>query len=189
VFVLSRVAATFNTYATYGDATSLFQRLKTVRVVEVSDISSELKIIQNEKEIRSAPQPTAAHVSDDDLDFTIYVSKEKKAKLISVLPKNLEKWLRQDRYPWHTFEVVSSLTSIIASDISVLDEILEDQGIIELSFQNQDLDDTKKSSEGKSECASSLKIAVRLPEEEQTQSLVLRGRESAAEVADKDASV
>ncbi|PNP78161.1 hypothetical protein FNYG_08478 [Fusarium nygamai] len=127
---ITRVADTFNTFATYGDATRLFQRLKTIRVVEVCDIFSEMEIVQDDKAIRSAPQPTTAYVSDEDLDFTIYVSKNKKETLFSVLPRILEAWLRQDRYHWHTFEVISSLTSIIASDISVLDKILEDQGIV-----------------------------------------------------------
>ncbi|KAF5569362.1 hypothetical protein FPHYL_2177 [Fusarium phyllophilum] len=127
---ITRVADTFNTFATYGDATRLFQRLKTIRVVEVCNIFSEMEIVQDDKAIRSAPQPTTTYVSDDDLDFTIYVLKDEKEKLFSALPRILEDWLRQDKYPWHTFEVISSLTSIIASDISVLDEILEDQGII-----------------------------------------------------------
>ncbi|QGI68189.1 hypothetical protein CEK27_012160 [Fusarium fujikuroi] len=127
---ITRVADTFNIFATYGDPTCLFQRLKTIRVVEVCGIFSEMEIVQDDKAIRSAPQPTTAFVSDDDLDFTIYVSKDEMEKLFSFLPRILGDWLRQDRYPCHTFEVISSLTSIIASDISVLDEILEDQGIV-----------------------------------------------------------
>lgn len=132
----------------YDDAVSLYRRLETVRVVEVSSISSELEIAQDQKAIRSTPQSVTAHISDDDLNFTIYVAKDKKMKIFSDLPRILEEWLRRDRDRWHTFEVISSLTSIIASDISVLDEILEDQGIIELPFENDDVDDTKMDWEG-----------------------------------------
>lgn len=138
----------------YDDAVSLYRRLETVRVVEVSNISSELEIAQDQKAIRSTPQSVTAHISDDDLNFTIYVAKDKKMKIFSDLPRILEEWLRRDRDRWHTFEVISSLTSIIASDISVLDEILEDQGIIELPFDNDDVDDTKMDWEGRSECVS-----------------------------------
>ncbi|KAH7178293.1 hypothetical protein DER46DRAFT_621964 [Fusarium sp. MPI-SDFR-AT-0072] len=137
---ITRVAATFNVFATYDHATSLYQRLKTIRIIEVSNISSELEIFQDQTVIRSAPQPTTAHISDDDLNFTIYMSKDKKTNIFSVLPRILKDWLKHDTFPLRTFEVVSSLASIMASDISVLDEILEDQGIIELTFENNDAD-------------------------------------------------
>jgi hypothetical protein len=94
--VLFRNAATFRIFATYGNATSLYQRLKTLRVVEVSNISSELEITQDQKTIRSKPQSVTAHISDDEPNFTIYVAKDKKKKIFSVLPRILEEWLRQD---------------------------------------------------------------------------------------------
>ncbi|KAH7253783.1 uncharacterized protein BKA55DRAFT_737541 [Fusarium redolens] len=185
---ITRVASTFGTYGPCGDAAMLFQRLKTLRVVEFSSMSSTLEMTQDEEIVRSTPKPTIAHVSDYNINFTIYVPKDKKAQqlcLFSVLPRILEKWLRQDVYTRHTSEVVSALTSIIASDVSVLDEILEDQGIIELPFERHDLDDTQISSIGKS----TRKIVVKLPGEDERKTLVLRERESASEVANRDASV
>ncbi|KAL5602193.1 hypothetical protein FOBRF1_009726 [Fusarium oxysporum] len=157
---ITRVAATFNTFATYGDATSLFQRLKTIRLVRLN-----WKFSKMGKQF------------------------DKKEKLFSVLPRILEEWLRHDRYPWHTFEVVSSLTSIIASDISVLDEILEDQGIIELNPENNDANGTKKASEGRSECVSAQEVVMRPSEEDQGEPLVLRGSEFALQVANQDTSM
>jgi hypothetical protein len=82
----------------------------------------------------------------------------------------------------HILEVINSLTSIIASDISVLDEILEDQGIIELPFENNDTRGSKMASEGASECLSVREVVGKPSEEDQGESLVLRGRESASEV-------
>ncbi|KAF5625626.1 hypothetical protein F52700_8991 [Fusarium sp. NRRL 52700] len=179
---ITRVAATFDILAIYDDAAWLYQRLKALRIVQVPGISSELEITQDQKVVRSMPQSVTAHISDDDFDFTIYVARDKRKKIFSVLPRILEEWLRQDRGHQHTFEVISSLTSIIASDCSVLDEILQDQGIIELPFENNDAGSTKISSEGASEC-SSVQEAVGKPSEgDQGESLVLRGRESASEV-------
>ncbi|RKK76347.1 hypothetical protein BFJ69_g6997 [Fusarium oxysporum] len=157
---IARVASTFDTYGTYSDAATLFHRLKTLRVVEVSKMSSALEMVQDEQIIRSTPKPTVAHISNNTTDFTIYVPNDKKAQqrcLFSALPRVLEKWLRQDNYSRHTSEVLSSLTSVIASDISVLDEILEDQGIIELPFERHDIDDTRIPS------WSTRKIVVKLP--------------------------
>ncbi|KAK7596885.1 hypothetical protein V3481_003491 [Fusarium oxysporum f. sp. vasinfectum] len=157
---IARVASTFDTYGTYSDAATLFHRLKTLRVVEVSKMFSALEMVQDEQIIRSTPKPTVAHISNNTTDFTIYVPNDKKAQqrcLFSALPRVLEKWLRQDNYSRHTSEVLSSLTSIIASDISVLDEILEDQGIIELPFERHDIDDTRIPS------WSTRKIVVKLP--------------------------
>ncbi|KAF5968163.1 hypothetical protein FBULB1_10869 [Fusarium bulbicola] len=183
---ITRIAATFEVFATYDDAASLYERLKALRVIEVSNISCALEITQGQKAIRSTPQSVTAYISDDDLNFTIYVAKDKKKKIFSDLPRILEEWLRKDRDRCHTFEVISSLTSIVASDISVLDEILEDQGIIELPFENDDTSGTKMASEGASECLSVQEVVGKPSEEDQGESLVLRGRESASEVADQD---
>ncbi|KAG5750588.1 hypothetical protein H9Q70_006768 [Fusarium xylarioides] len=163
---IARVAATFDIFATYDDATSLYERLETLRVVEISNISAELEITQDQKAFRSTPQSVTAHISDNEPSFTIYVAKDKKRKIFSVLPRILEEWLRQDRERWHTYEVISSLTSIIASGLSVLDEILEDQGIIELPFGGNDVDDTKMDSEGRTECVSVQEVVLRPLEED-----------------------
>ncbi|KAF5722958.1 hypothetical protein FMUND_2315 [Fusarium mundagurra] len=183
---ITRVAATFDIFATYDDAASLYERLKTLRVIEVSNISAELEITQDQKALRSRPQSVTAHISDDQPNFTIYVAKDKKKKIFSVLPRILEEWLRQDSEGWHTFEVISSLTSIIASDMSVLDEILEDEGIIELPFENYDTDGANMASEGTSECVSVKEVAKRPSEEDRGELLVLRGCVSASEDAAKD---
>ncbi|KAF5532469.1 hypothetical protein FMEXI_12426 [Fusarium mexicanum] len=143
---ITRIAATFEVFAKYDDAASLYERLKALRVVEVSHISCALEITQDQKAIRSTPQSVTTHISDDDLNFTVYVAKDKKKKMFSDLPRILEEWLRKDRDRCHTFEVISSLTSIVASDISVVDEILEDQGIIELIFESNDTSGTKMAS-------------------------------------------
>ncbi|KAF5582149.1 hypothetical protein FPANT_8638 [Fusarium pseudoanthophilum] len=185
---ITRIAATFRIFATYGNAASLYQRLKTLRVVEVSNISSGLEITQDQKAIWATPQSVTAHISDDEPNFTIYVVKDKKKKIFSVLPRMLEEWLRQDRDRRHTFEVISSLTSIIASDISDLDEILDDQGIIELPFENNDTSGSKKASEGASKCLSVREVVGKPSEDDQAESLVLRGRESASEVEAQDKS-
>ncbi|KAF4495856.1 hypothetical protein FAGAP_7989 [Fusarium agapanthi] len=183
---ITRIAATFEVFAKYDDAASLYERLKALRVIEVSNIPCALEITQDQKAIQSTPQPVTAHISDDDLNFTIYVAKDKKKKIFSDLPRILEEWLRKDRDSGHTFEVISSLTSIFASDISALDEILEDQGIIQLPFENNDKSGAKMASEGASECPPVQEVVGKPSEEDQGESLVLRGRGFASEVAAQD---
>ncbi|KAI7764661.1 hypothetical protein LZL87_003866 [Fusarium oxysporum] len=131
-------------YGSCDDALSLYQRLRTVQIVEVIYIFMKLEIVQDGQIIQSDLRYSAlAHIHDCDDQLIIYVtadSKDQQQCFFSVLPRKLQEWLTENpcRSPnGAPFEVVNALTSIFASDVSVLDGILEDQGIVEVPFENQ----------------------------------------------------
>ncbi|KAG7407400.1 hypothetical protein Forpe1208_v013480 [Fusarium oxysporum f. sp. rapae] len=168
---IARVGATFNSYGSCDDALSLYQRLRTVQIVEVIYIFMKLEIVQDGQIIQSDLRYSAlAHIHDCDDQLIIYVtadSKDQQQCFFSVLPRKLQEWLTENpcRSPnGAPFEVVNALTSIFASDVSVLDGILEDQGIVEVPFENQGVVQRK------------YKIRVRLPKVDQreTRTLVIR---------------
>ncbi|EWY80902.1 hypothetical protein FOYG_15198 [Fusarium oxysporum NRRL 32931] len=156
---IARVGATFNSYGSCNDALSLYQRLRTVQIVEVAFIFMKLEIVQNGQKIQSERTYHAlAHISDCDDGLIIYVAtdgNDQQLCFFSVLPRKLQEWLMENprkRPNGASFEVVNALTSIFASDASVLDGILEDQGIVRVPFENQGAVRRKS------------KIRVRLPE-------------------------
>ncbi|KAF4439394.1 hypothetical protein FACUT_4149 [Fusarium acutatum] len=149
-------------YGSCDDALSLYQRLRTVQIVEVHYIFIKLEIVQDGQIIQSDTTYRArAHISDCDDGLIIYVStdgNDQQLCFFSVLPRKLQEWLMENphRNPnGAPFEVVNALTSIFASDVSVLDGILEDQGIVQVPFENQGAGRRKT------------KIRVRLPEVDQ----------------------
>ncbi|KAJ4248443.1 hypothetical protein NW762_012780 [Fusarium torreyae] len=172
---IARVGATFNSYGSCDDALSLYQRLRTVRIVEVTYIFMKLEVVQDGRTIRSDLTHRAlAHISDSDDGLIIYVRRDDNDQQLcffSVLPRKLQEWLMQDPDSspnGASFEVTNALTSILASDVSVLDGILEDQGIVEVPFENQGAVQRRT------------RIKVRLPEVDQREpqsprTLVMRG--------------
>ncbi|KAI1061179.1 hypothetical protein LB506_011572 [Fusarium annulatum] len=155
-------------YGSCGDALSLYHRLRTVQIVEVIYIFMKLEILQDGQVIQSDLRYNAlAHIHDCDDQLIIYVTKGGKdlqQSFFSVLPKKLQEWLTDNphRSPDSApFEVVNALTSIFASDVSVLDGILEDQGIVQVPFENQAAVERK------------YKIRVRLPEVDQREARTL----------------
>ncbi|RBA12729.1 hypothetical protein FPRO05_04179 [Fusarium proliferatum] len=165
---IARVGATFSSYGSCGDALSLYHRLRTVQIVEVIYIFMKLEILQDGQVIQSDLRYNAlAHIHDCDDQLIIYVTKGGKdlqQSFFSVLPKKLQEWLTDNphRSPDSApFEVVNALTSIFASDVSVLDGILEDQGIVQVPFENQAAVERK------------YKIRVRLPEVDQREARTL----------------
>ncbi|PNP59707.1 hypothetical protein FNYG_14838 [Fusarium nygamai] len=159
---IARVGATFNSYGSCDDALSLYQRLRTVQIVEVVYIFMKLEIVQDGQVVRSNMTYQAkAHISDCDDGLIIYVKtggNDQQLCLFSVLPRKLQEWLMENPHRnsnGSPFEVINALTSIFASDVSVLDGILEDQGIVQVPFENQGAVHWRR------------KIRVRLPEVDQ----------------------
>ncbi|KAJ4011027.1 hypothetical protein NW766_007659 [Fusarium irregulare] len=129
--------------------TECYEALRTMDVREVDEISSVLKMNQNGHPAESRVATASEHISEIGGKLTIYVAKEPKAQDISfgsVLPRKLASWLMMNpntnRLGSVEAEMVSALTSIFASDKSVLDEILDDQGIIQIPFDNDDEDES-----------------------------------------------
>ncbi|KAM0408598.1 hypothetical protein ACHAPD_012074 [Fusarium lateritium] len=102
-----------------------------------------------------ASQKALVSISPDcDDNLTIYVdyndNNSKQLCFFSVLPRKLQQWLTQDEshvYMDASFEITNALTLIFASDAANMDEILEDQGISQVSFENQDIIESKLNGE------------------------------------------
>ncbi|KAI5460375.1 hypothetical protein BGZ63DRAFT_387163 [Mariannaea sp. PMI_226] len=143
-YYIARVAATFNS-PRFENPGQLYDQLRTMTVMEVDGISSVLEMSQSRQKFQVQVATANEHIDDTLENLTIYVPKDRRAQELcfgSVLPRKFAAWLM--RHPishiQETVEVdaVNALTSIFACEQSVLDDILEDQGIIQVSFENED---------------------------------------------------
>ncbi|KAH6986493.1 hypothetical protein BKA56DRAFT_670643 [Ilyonectria sp. MPI-CAGE-AT-0026] len=142
-YFIARVAATFDSPRFKYGPGELYEQLRTMTVMEINGISSVLEIPGQKVQVKVAT--ASEHIEDASGRLTVYVPKDRRAQELcfgSVLPRKLAAWLM--RHPTShidgTVEVnaVNALTSIFACDQSVLDDILDDQGIIQVSFENKD---------------------------------------------------
>lgn len=114
-------------------------------VMEVDGLSSVLKIFQNRQPFEVSMATANEHIDDSTGKLMIYVPKERRAQELcfgSVLPRKLAAWLMR---PVKSLidgpveiDAVNALTAIFASERSVLDDILDDQGVLQVSFENKD---------------------------------------------------
>ncbi|KAF5266386.1 hypothetical protein FOXYS1_2775 [Fusarium oxysporum] len=140
-----RVAATFNSPRFRHNPLECYEVLRTMDVREVDEISSVLKMSQNGQLFESKVATASEHIAEPGGKLTVYVPREPKAQEIcfgSVLPRKLAAWLM--RHPNTNIDgnvevdAIFALTSIFASNKLVLGEILDDQGIIQIPFDNED---------------------------------------------------
>ncbi|WXC42498.1 hypothetical protein QX201_002273 [Fusarium graminearum] len=116
-----------------------------MKIVEVDRISSVLKIFQNKQPFEVHVATANEHIDDSTGGLTIYVPKDRRAQELcfgSVLPRKLGAWLmRRSKSlidgPIET-EAVKALTAIFATERFVLDDVLDDQGILQVSFEDED---------------------------------------------------
>ncbi|KAF4468849.1 ATPase-like ATP-binding domain [Fusarium albosuccineum] len=131
------------------DPSQVYAQLRTMAVMEIDGISSVLEIFQNRQRFQVTMAAANEHIDDETTDrLVIYVPKERKAQELcfgSVLPRKLAAWLMRrptsDNERAIEADIVNALTSIFACDRSVLDDVLDDQGIIQVPFENEDESD------------------------------------------------
>lgn len=148
------VASTFNSPRFEDDPLGLYEQLRTMRVVEVERISSVLRIFQNKQPFKVPVATANEHIEDSTGELTIYVPKERRAQELcfgSVLPRKFAAWLmRTSKSPTDgTIEtdIVKVLTAVFASERFVLDDVLDDQGILTVPFDNMDEEDNSDEAE------------------------------------------
>ncbi|KAF5665414.1 hypothetical protein FCIRC_10567 [Fusarium circinatum] len=132
----------------------LYAQLRTMRVVEVEKISSVLRIFQNKQSFEIPVATANEHIEDSTGNLTIYVPKERRAQELcfgSVLPRKFAAWLMRSQkspgdVPVET-DIVKILTAVFASERFVLDDVLDDQGILTVSFDNEDEEDNNDEAE------------------------------------------
>ncbi|KAG5790348.1 hypothetical protein H9Q69_010597 [Fusarium xylarioides] len=142
---LSRVAATFRSPRFQHAEPHLYNQLRAIKVLEVEGISSVLKVSQNGRQYEATLSTASEHIDELAGNLTIYVPRNRRAQEIcfgSVLPRKFAAWIMRNP---HTnidgnveVDVINALTSIFASGRAVLDEILDDQGMIQLQFEDPD---------------------------------------------------
>lgn len=118
-----------------------------MKVLEVKGIYSVLKLSQNGRQYEATLSTASEHIDEPAGNLTIYVPRDRRAQELcfgSVLPRKFATWLMRNP---HTnidgnveVDIINALTSIFASDRAVLGEILDDQGMIELQFEDPDED-------------------------------------------------
>ncbi|CZR37438.1 uncharacterized protein FPRO_02302 [Fusarium proliferatum ET1] len=151
---IARVASTFNSPRFEDDPLGLYEQLRTMRVVEVERISSVLKIFQNKQSFEIPVATANEHIEDSTGELTIYVPKERRAQELcfgSVLPRKFAAWLMHTSKsstngPIET-DIVKVLTAVFASERFVLDDVLDDQGILTVPFDNRDEEDNSDEAE------------------------------------------
>ncbi|KAL5608429.1 hypothetical protein FOBRF1_008926 [Fusarium oxysporum] len=151
---IARVAATFNSPRFEDNPFGLYEQLRTMRVVEVERISSVLRIFQNRQSFEIPVATANEHIDDSTGRLMIYVPRERRAQELcfgSVLPRKLAAWLMHSSKsltdgPIET-DIVKILTAIFASERFVLDDVLDDQGILTVSFDNEDEEDNSDEAE------------------------------------------
>jgi hypothetical protein len=120
-------------------------------VKEVDKITSILEVNQGGHSY-TATLPTAREHIADSTDVIIFVPRHRRAQEIcfgSVLPRKFAAWLM--RHPDTNMDgnveadMVTALTSIFASDRCGLDDILDDQGIIQVAFDDEEDDEDEES--------------------------------------------
>ncbi|KAF4494384.1 ATPase-like, ATP-binding domain [Fusarium agapanthi] len=132
----------------------VYEQLRTMRVVEVERISSVLKIFQNKQSFEIPVATANEHIEDSTGILTIYVPKERRAQELcfgSVLPRKFAAWLmRSPKSPADgpvETDIVKILTAVFAIERFVLDDVLDDQGILTVSFDNRDEEDNSDEAE------------------------------------------
>ncbi|KAM5345808.1 hypothetical protein ACJ41O_011669 [Fusarium nematophilum] len=154
-YYIARVAATFNSPRFEDDPRKVYEQLRTMAVMEIDGISSVLEMFQNRQRFQVEVATANEHIDDTSERLTIYVPEERKAQELcfgSVLPRKLAAWLMRrptsDNEGAIEADAVNALTSIFACDRSVLDDILDDQGIIQVPFGNEDESDGDDDEDG-----------------------------------------
>lgn len=115
-----------------------------MKIAKVDNMSIDLLLCQDDEVFTSrSSQKTIAYISEHIDSMAIYVTYDDSNEqlcLFSILPRKLQQWLMQDLRSrcFNSFEVTNAFTSIFASDVDILDDILDDQGIARLPFENLD---------------------------------------------------
>ncbi|KAG5656743.1 hypothetical protein KAF25_010296, partial [Fusarium avenaceum] len=136
------IAATYNSSRYLHNESAFYEQLRIMRTFESDRISSTLKVRQESNLIHSeALLGTAyAHIAENGEGLTVYVPKDSKAQEIcylSKLPKAFAQWLMPSFYDEE--ELTKVLTLVFASDKTILNDVLDDQGIVKLSFEDKDV--------------------------------------------------
>lgn len=112
-------------------------------VKEVDEITSTLQINQSDHSHTATLSTAREHIDDSaENAVIIFVPRDRRAQEIcfgSVLPRKFASWLMRHPISGNVdADLVTALTSVFASDRCGVDEILDDQGIIQVEFEDDE---------------------------------------------------
>lgn len=120
-----------------------------MKVIEANGISSILKVSQDGRSFEVEESTASEHISETSSDLTVYVPKKKGPQEVcfaTVLPRKLAEWIMRNPITLIGInveaEMVNTLTSVFICPRSVLDVVLDHQGIINVPLSNEDMDYT-----------------------------------------------
>lgn len=140
-----RIAATYNINRYLYNKSAFYDQLRNMRIIESDQILSNLEVRQDPDFIQAEALlgTSCAHITDNGRVLTVYVPKNAKAQKVcylSGLPKAFTEWLGPSFNVRE--EVAKILTLVFVSDKAILNDVLDDQGIVKLSFEDKDAIET-----------------------------------------------
>ncbi|CAJ0547168.1 Ff.00g017950.m01.CDS01 [Fusarium sp. VM40] len=130
-----RIGAAFGSPRFLKDKPGFCKQLSNLQIIEIEGITSVERITQNGQELQTPTREAYCHFVESPQRLVIYVPKETKAREIcfrTFLPRKLAGWLMHpdgQRKGDVDFEMVNALTSILAGDGTLIDDILSSLSI------------------------------------------------------------
>ncbi|KAL6898616.1 hypothetical protein GGI43DRAFT_408166 [Trichoderma evansii] len=146
-----RIAATYSSPRFLANPSEFYQLLRTMNTMETTCISSTLTVSQNNEKFCVENVIGNEHIEHTSSGLTIFVPRKRKAQAIcfsSALPKKFAEWIMRDpttQTPGAVeSEIVNILAVVFACNRSVLNEICDRHGIVEVEIPNEDIEDDEE---------------------------------------------
>lgn len=142
------IAATFSSPRYLSDPAGFYQLLRTMNTMETTSISSVLTVSQNNEEFCVENVIGNEHIEHTSSGLTIFVPRKKRAQEVcfsSALPRKFAEWIMRDattQIPGTVeSEIINILAAVFTCNRSVLNEICDRHGIVQVDFLNEDIKD------------------------------------------------
>jgi len=143
---MSRIATFFGSPRTQSNPNDLYSLLRNSKTLETDHITAELLLTQGNQVHRVEKDSVLVHIREADNDhLTIYVPRDERSQEVcfnSKLPRSLCEWLMTDPVTQIAEPIppqaVNAVQSVLNAKPFALDDILNEQGIGEISIPNVD---------------------------------------------------
>ncbi|PNP45552.1 hypothetical protein TGAMA5MH_02775 [Trichoderma gamsii] len=173
-YYILRIAATFSSPHYLADPSGFYRLLRTMKTMETARISSILTVSQNNARFCVEGVVGNEHIDHTSSGLSIYVPRKKKAQEIcfnSALPDKFAEWLMRDpitQIPGTVDnEIVKALITVFGCKRSVLRDICERNGIIQVEVPNEDIEDDEEEEDDDDSEEEQGQVQDRLEEQEQ----------------------
>ncbi|PTB37137.1 hypothetical protein M441DRAFT_175588 [Trichoderma asperellum CBS 433.97] len=184
-YYILRIAATFSSPRYLADPSGFYQLLRTMNTMETNRISSTLSVSQNNEQFCVENVIGNEHIECTSSGLTIFVPRKRKPQTIcfsSALPRKFAEWIMQDPKMQKSAavesELVNTLAIVFTCDRSVLNEICDRHGIIQVGVSNEDIEDDEEEQDDSDFEEEHGQIQEQLQEQEQEQEQERRQEQS-----------